>query len=561
MTKIAHARYIAEGYPVRVVGFRQLTYHADYIEPRSSTRHELLDASYRSALDQCRKAGIAVNSRVFILEDTSVRINALSKEAEEVPGLDIKFWMKDMTFKKLDRLLRKKGNDRSVSVRSDVLLHLPQRYRNSWGEDEEYRVFTGVQEGSVIEHEIDFESNLVFPWLDNQSFNKWFQPRNAGSPLGSLGIDEANLFDFRRFSLRKALEYLEDKGLLTRQPLQAELPLDSATDLILCGYTCAGKTVASQHLARTFGYKHIEASDFMYLSYYQRHGYEANVAIADFAERALEVKPEIVAEQVVEYLEGSQFSRMVLSGFRNIKEVAWLVNRLAYSGRQIRLKFVQADQSARFQRLKDRRRFGDDIGREELERRDQQQQRMGLDEIARSECAEIWDNNGTLEDYYALVESSTTSPRIDQLDFEIARTQLSRLPNVGLEESILIALLSKWSEDENRPYFTTSQIAAIISRIFEKIKPKHKDNVSRYFNQDFHPDYEVTGGGRAGARKYRLSNTGFGRALLALSEVGNTRPTMQSIRKIEGQELPTVSASASASNRYLLQQGSLDFDL
>jgi hypothetical protein len=77
-TKLAHARYIAEGRQIRIKGFRQRTYHADYIEPRLASRQDILRASYESAKAQLTKAGFSEASHPFVLEDTSVRIDALS---------------------------------------------------------------------------------------------------------------------------------------------------------------------------------------------------------------------------------------------------------------------------------------------------------------------------------------------------------------------------------------------------------------------------------------------------------------------------------------------------
>ena len=517
LTKLAHCRYIAEAFPVHIVGFRQQTYHADYEEPRSKSRDALLEASYRSALEQCRKARIPAESRVFLLEDTSVRINALSTRDYVVPGLDIKYWMQGMTFEKLDSLLKDAGNDRTASVRSDVLLHIPEELRELWGTNEEYLVFRGEQRGVVIEQEVSFKTNLVFPWLDNRTFNRWFSPADSMRPLGSMGIEEADRYDFRRDSFGKAFEYLKSMGLLRQQFVQPMLPLDSSTNFIICGYTCAGKTVAGQRLAEHFGYRHIEASDFMYFNYYLRHGYQANIQIADFAERALEAQPEIVAEKVAEYLGTNWSQPLVVSGFRNIKEIKWLIKKSSDFGKQFKLAFVRADKSIRFQRLKNRRRQGASIKYDELQATDAQQQRMGLDQIETSACAVFWENNGTLESYYELVESGAVLPKIDQLAFEDAAEQLAVLPEIRLEDSILIALLSKWVDENTGDFFTTRQIATLIENVFCSIKPKHKDNVSRYFNQGFHPDYEISGGDDIGARKYRLSNTGYSRALLVLN--------------------------------------------
>lgn len=108
-TKLAHARYLAEKHPIRIKGFRQRTYHADYFEPRTQSRHELLEASYESAVAQSRKAGILNKRHFFILEDTSVRIDALSGEGEEVPGLDVKYWMREATLKDLNASIERSG--------------------------------------------------------------------------------------------------------------------------------------------------------------------------------------------------------------------------------------------------------------------------------------------------------------------------------------------------------------------------------------------------------------------------------------------------------------------
>ena len=104
-TKLAHARYLGEAFDIEIDGFRQKTYNANYNEPRIDSREELLDQSYKSAVEQCVKGKIPIESRFFILEDTSVRIDALSTENSEVPGLDVKFWMQQTSFAELNEEL------------------------------------------------------------------------------------------------------------------------------------------------------------------------------------------------------------------------------------------------------------------------------------------------------------------------------------------------------------------------------------------------------------------------------------------------------------------------
>src|SRR6202000_1969532 len=125
----------------------------------------------------------------FILEDTSVRIDALSTKTLEVPGVDIKYWMADQTFSSLDTLLRRASNNRRVTVRSDVLLHIPTNLRTAWRMNSEFVVFKGEQGGRIVETEQLFDTNVVYPWLDNRSFNRWFVPEGAERPFGALPIE------------------------------------------------------------------------------------------------------------------------------------------------------------------------------------------------------------------------------------------------------------------------------------------------------------------------------------------------------------------------------------
>lgn len=360
-TKLAHARYVAEGRKIRIKGFRQRTYHADYFEPRLASREEILRASYESAKAQLAKAGFSEASHPFILEDTSVRIDALSTADEEVPGVDIKYWMKEHAFASLDRMLRAAGNNRRAIVRSDVLLHVPSNFRSAWGVEGEFLVFTGEQRGSIVEAEYLFDASLVYPWLDNRSFNKWFVPEGTHRPLGALPIDIADTVDFRRRSFEPSFDFLEERRYFAAPTEQFRLQLDRKPNIILCGYTCSGKTTASQRLARRFGYLHIEASDFMYLAYYYRHGYRGPIAIGDFAEHALAQKPTIAVEKVVDYMLDHLAEPMIISGFRAPEEIEFLENALKSHGRKFARPFVSADEAIRFARLRARARPGDDL--------------------------------------------------------------------------------------------------------------------------------------------------------------------------------------------------------
>jgi inosine/xanthosine triphosphate pyrophosphatase family protein/dephospho-CoA kinase len=383
-TKLAHARYVAERRQIKIKGFRQRTYHADYVEPRLASREQILRASYDSAKEQLAKAGFSEASHPFILEDTSVRIEALSSSDSDCPGVDIKYWMQEQTFSNLDSMLRSRGNDRRALVRSDILLHVPSNFRKNWAVNGDFILFTGRQSGNIVDTEHEFNTNLVYPWLDNRSFNKWFVPDGAMLPFGALSIALADQVDFRRKSLEKLFEFLQDRRYFAAPRAQFKLPLDHRPNIILCGYTCSGKTTASQHLARRFGYLHIEASDFMHLAYYYRHGYRGPTAIGDFAEQALAENPTIAAERVVEYLRDHPGDPVVVSGFRAPEEIAFLESEMKKLGKTFNRYFVRASRDLRYARLCTRGRPGDKLTIEEFCSRETQQQRMGLDAISGS---------------------------------------------------------------------------------------------------------------------------------------------------------------------------------
>jgi dephospho-CoA kinase len=520
ITKLAHARYVAEGFPVRIMGFRQQTYHANYQEPRLTARASLLDASYESALEQCVKAGIPTDTTPFFLEDTSVKIDALSSQSTEVPGLDVKYWMQRQSFVSLDAELKERHNDRRASVRSDVLLHVPPTLRGAWNmQGSKYLTFVGIQSGRIVDEEIEYRSNLVFPWLDNQSFNKWFEPDGVEGPFGSLDIARADTVDFRRKSFGELFPFLQAKGYLTFEFEQLELQLNNRPNLILCGYTCAGKTTASQHLARKFGYLHIEASDFMHLNYLQRHGYRGPVAIGEFAEHALALKPSIAAEKVGEYIGENVVAPIIVSGFRSPDEIEYLQRRFAPFAKSFEILFVETAEKTRFERLQARMRPGDNIPFEDFRRRDLQQQRMGLEKIRILESARKLRNDGTFKAYLATLDQQVGALAPDEIDVRASLVRATRATDMRIEDAILLTLLSVWNPDEARPFFTTTQIASLIRSTLPGIVPKQKDNVSRYFNQDFYAYYEIDSNLPSLPRRYRLSNTGYGRAVRQLRNI------------------------------------------
>lgn len=500
--KLEHAKHLCRNYAMRVVAFREKTFGANYDEPRIYDRSQLIELSYQDALRRWNNSNSGKG--FFILEDTSVVIHAFSTE-REAPGLDIKYWMQDKDFQTLDAELKALGNNRCVTVRSDLVLHLPE----GWGGQEEknYLQFTSSVSGNIVESEYIFETNAVYPWLDNKTFNKWFVPDGCEQPISMLPISEADQYDFRAPAFNAMLEYLEGHHKIrvnTETLAQTSFDFDAKL-FVVCGPTCSGKTTLAEYLAAKYGYLHIEASDFMRISYYQRHGVSANLDIGEYAAQALKEKPEIVAEQIVDSMKQLETMSVIITGFRSPAELDWFGKN--YSGNfAIEIVFVDAEEPIRYSRSLNRQREAELESNEEFLLRDNQQAEMGLAEFQVRYPDNIITNNTTKEEYFDSFEQRYSKNLIKiEIDSKVSKNlKLSG----RLEVQILFALAE---HKRDKQYFSTTEIAELINQNLDT-KPKSKNNVSRYFNQTFHPYYEIKV--IKGIRKYRISNTGYSRVRL-----------------------------------------------
>lgn len=124
LTKLAHARYLCRNYQVNILHYKKFFYGVGYEEPRIYDRKQLLAESFKDTVARWKKNVTECDNRLFFIEDTSVKIDALSESENEVPGVDVKYWMRKINFNLLDQELRKKGNNRKCSVTSHVMLFL-----------------------------------------------------------------------------------------------------------------------------------------------------------------------------------------------------------------------------------------------------------------------------------------------------------------------------------------------------------------------------------------------------------------------------------------------------
>jgi adenylate kinase family enzyme len=454
-------------------------------------------------------------NKIFFLEDTSVRIHTLSTESVDFPGTEIKFWMKEHDFKSVDLLLREHGNDRRVTVRSDILLYLPKHLRKSV--DQNYKQFTGMESGNITEKEHVFSTNELYPWLDNQSFNKWFVPSGCNLPISMLPEPEATKHDFRARAFSSMLNFLEEENIIKKKPYKPkkakqEVLFSDTHAFLVCGLPCAGKTTLGEFLGDKYAYYHIEASDFMHLSYHETHGTNSAVRISDFAEKVLLETPSIVVDQTLAHLAEMKDPPFIITGFRSPKELENFESK--YSGlNTIHKLYITANAALRYKRNLLRMREGDIADRKEFLDRDKQQLRMGLEEIERKLKSKVIPNNADFADYYkAFLSRYPLANRVTDMSLPPAPEE--RPPE--LEEAILIALLNE------NCYLTTTEIAHHVNSRFPNSKVQtNKNNVSRYFNQKFHPYYETN---KADNKlKYHLSPTGRSRAIFVLKRLYNSR--------------------------------------
>ena len=519
--KRAHAEYLCRNYDLVISG--QKNYGVGYNEPRITQKEQLLEQSITDALKRWRKNASSPDAKFFFIEDTSVVIHALSSDDEEVPGVDIKYWMREHDFESVDALLKQHGNNRQVTVFSTVLLCVPKELEGVGGR---HLYFVSSSSGKIVDREHSFVTNPVYPWLDNKTFNKWFVPDGCEVPISMLEIREADKHDFRVGAFNGMLEFLVKHGVLkkkdfiqhqAKQIALANLPIKLPMLYLISGPTCAGKTTLAQYLVKRYGYYHIEASDFMYLSYYQKHGVGSSVKIRDFAHAVLKEDPAIVVRQIIRFLPQIGKASIVLTGFRDPREVDVFFE--LYKGTDnIEVIYIDADAAIRYKRYADRARHGL-TSIEEFERENIRQVEMGIKEIGAKYCDDHLYNEASFDALYSLFDKMYGC----DIAVEVEDEKIDLVPPSALEDAILIAMLVAV---ESGRYYTTTEISKLIGDAFREFDiKKDKNNVSRYFNQYFRPYFEIAV--ENDTRKYRLSETGKMHAKWLMEKLKGRKPSLE----------------------------------
>jgi len=346
--------------------------------------------------------GVGRQSLLFV-EDTSLRIDALSDGDEDFPGLSVKEWFASTTFEELDKALSRSGRGRRAVVKSDIALHVPGLSRPLF--------FHGEATGTVAAQAPEFQESEQYPWLTPTTFNGWFTPDGASKPLGAMSLEESWRFDFRTQALEQLINRLEEYAASLNLPSNAysrvrlvppsnQLPLlmEHKPVLIVVGKTCAGKTTFGER-SETHNLRWAEASSVLrtFRSDYdedERDDYA-------FAKDTLENKgADVIARRVLQLFARDIPHGLIVTGFRTIEELE--VFRAKVPRAEVVL--VESSERTRFQRHRLRGRLGKIQTVAEFKGHDVAQWRFGLLRVV-EEFADIKiENEGTLEDFLQQVD-------------------------------------------------------------------------------------------------------------------------------------------------------------
>jgi inosine/xanthosine triphosphate pyrophosphatase family protein/dephospho-CoA kinase len=437
--KFLQARAVFEKAGLILRHFRTRTepYHEEY----SLGKHELLTR----ALEEVRSR-VGAGSILFV-EDTSIRIEALSTLGEDFPGLAAKEWFACTPFESLDEALKARANDRRATVKSDIGVHIPGLQRPIF--------FRGETSGTVASTAPTFSASASHPWLTPATFNGWIIPDGARKRLGEMSFEESWPYDFRVQALQLLIERLEEYTATLNLPSSAysrraataaasQLSLlDSKREvLIIVGRTCAGKTTMGERLSFQHGFVVFEASAVL-RTFQSKATSEGSQAEQQFAQNILaEYGPDAVARKLLDLIDGTDIERLAVTGFRTIEELECMRGHFP----EAKVVFVDASERTRYERRIKRARADEALSFEDFNELDRNQWSFGLLRVA-EELADIRVvNEGSLDDYYSRIAAIATDNSNSQL------TGISKMlhPRYAADSNQLVRSLEAL-EQEARP--------------------------------------------------------------------------------------------------------------
>jgi inosine/xanthosine triphosphate pyrophosphatase family protein/dephospho-CoA kinase len=348
------------------------------------------DFLLKRAIEQVNKT-FGIRS-VFFVEDTSVRINALSDGDTDFPGLGVKEWFSNTTFDQLHRQLGQRGSERGATVYSDIALYIPTLTRPIF--------FHGETKGTIALSAPGFEASIQYPWLTPTTFNGWFIPEGSERRLGEMELEESLAYDFRAKSITAMLSRIEELNAAlslkpnfytVRRPSPtlgqlSLLPEQTRFILLIIGDKCAGKSTFSDYTATYEGVQVYEASSILrgIAEELGENPNTADQALAFLSKRGWST----VAERLARYIESSTARWNVVTGLRTPEELFYLKDRFP----EARIIVVSADARIRFERHIKRARDLDVGTFQAFKDQDEKQKVFGVLRVT-AEIADVVINN------------------------------------------------------------------------------------------------------------------------------------------------------------------------
>jgi inosine/xanthosine triphosphate pyrophosphatase family protein len=370
----------------------------DYIEDYSQSKPKLLETGIREVV---RSVG---SSAIFFLEDTSVRIEAISTADDDRPGLAIKDWFTQEGMTELAREIHEDLKDDRAIVRSDIALHLPGLDRPIY--------FHGETRGRIAPTPPTFPQDPRYPWLRPDTFNGWLIPDGIESRLGELDFEASLAFDFRAIALRSLVDRIEEYMAALNLPSQAysirpksaisesQLSFMPAAAFVVIGQSCAGKTTFGEHAEQLDkSTVHIEASRVMMTIPLPAGSPEDMSAFTRANLLMLREGHDVVARRIAELY--SLDGPFVITGLRTLQELLYLKQRIP----RLKVVLIEASEETRYNRYLDRARPGDELSLDRFREKDSEHQAFGLLTVA-EEIADIRiRNEGSIADYLQQVKA------------------------------------------------------------------------------------------------------------------------------------------------------------
>jgi dephospho-CoA kinase/inosine/xanthosine triphosphate pyrophosphatase family protein len=403
--KFLQARLMFERAGLSLLQFKSRT--EPYAEDYSAGKEVLLDKALAQIL---ANVGMAVP---LFVEDTSLRLNALSSTEEDYPGLRVKEWFDGTSFHELDGELTAHGDDRSCCVKSDIALHVPGI--------ESPLYFHGETSGFVPSKFEPFAGDPVHPWLTARTFNGWFIPDGATVPLGAMDLEQSLSFDFRARSLRSLIDTIETLAAgLNLPPAAYRVPLVRAPDqlglfggrarlTVAVGFPGAGKTTLGEYLAARRDVLFIEASDVMRElgERYRRESLDGSA----LARRVVNDQgADAIAIRALELASKAEGRPVVITGFRLVEEIEYVIEHEP----DVIVLNIEASERVRLERHLRRGRPGAPRSLEELKELDAEQAGFGLLPVSRSLAHASITNEGSYDEFYASIDALSAAIPVDK---------------------------------------------------------------------------------------------------------------------------------------------------